>query len=418
MSDGGVIAKEGTATYDVQKVRQDFPLLSRQVYNKNLIYLDNAATSQKPQQVIDTIIDYYTLRNSNIHRGVHALAAEATEAYENSREKVREFINAKHSHEIIFTRGTTESINLVAYAWGRKNIKEGDEIIVSQMEHHSNIVPWQMLCEDKKAKLKFIPFTDEGELIIDELDNLITDKTKLIAVVHVSNTLGTINNVKEIIKKAHATGVPVLVDGAQAAPHFAVDVQELDCDFYTVSGHKMFGPTGSGILYGKESFLNDMPPFQGGGEMIKSVTMEGSTYNELPFKFEAGTPNIEGGIGIGTAVDYLRNIGRDNLINYEHELLDYATARLKEIKDLRIIGEAKNKVPVISFLVGKIHPYDLGTLLDKMGIAIRTGHHCTQPIMDRYKIPGTCRASFAFYNTKEEVDVLVEAITKAQKMLS
>ncbi len=418
MTDGDVIAKEGTQIFDVQKVRQDFPLLSRQVYNKNLIYLDNAATSQKPQQVIDTIIDYYTLRNSNIHRGVHALAAEATEAYENSREKVREFINAKHSHEIIFTRGTTESINLVAYSWGRKNIKEGDEIIISEMEHHSNIVPWQMLCEDKKAKLKFIPFTDDGELILEELDNLITSKTKLISVVHVSNTLGTINPVKEIIARAHAAGVPVLVDGAQAAPHFAIDVQDLDCDFYTISGHKMFGPTGSGILYGKENFLNDMPPFQGGGEMIKSVTMEGSTYNELPFKFEAGTPNIEGGIGIGTAIDYLKEIGRDDLIKYEHELLNYATAQLKEIKDLRIIGEAKNKVPVISFLVGKIHPYDLGTLLDKMGIAIRTGHHCTQPIMDRFKIPGTCRASFAFYNTKEEVDILVEAIEKAKKMLS
>ncbi|MGI8892780.1 MAG: aminotransferase class V-fold PLP-dependent enzyme [Bacteroidia bacterium] len=418
MTDGDVIAKEGTQIFDVQKIRQDFPLLSRQVYNKNLIYLDNAATSQKPQQVIDTIIDYYTLRNSNIHRGVHALAAEATEAYENSREKVREFINAKHSHEIIFTRGTTESINLVAYSWGRKNIKEGDEIIISEMEHHSNIVPWQMLCEDKKAKLKFIPFTDDGELILEELDNLITSKTKLISVVHVSNTLGTINPVKEIIARAHAAGVPVLVDGAQAAPHFAIDVQDLDCDFYTISGHKMFGPTGSGILYGKENFLNDMPPFQGGGEMIKSVTMEGSTYNELPFKFEAGTPNIEGGIGIGTAIDYLKEIGRDDLIKYEHELLNYATAQLKEIKDLRIIGEAKNKVPVISFLVGKIHPYDLGTLLDKMGIAIRTGHHCTQPIMDRFKIPGTCRASFAFYNTKEEVDILVEAIEKAKKMLS
>jgi cysteine desulfurase / selenocysteine lyase len=418
MRDGDVIAKESTQKFDVQKVRQDFPLLSRQVYNKSLVYLDNAATSQKPQVVIDTIIDYYTLRNSNIHRGVHTLAAEATEAYENSRVKVQKFINAKHSHEIIFTRGTTESINLVAYAWGRKNIKEGDEIIISQMEHHSNIVPWQMLCEDKKAKLKFIPFTDVGELIIEELNNLITDKTKLIAIVHVSNTLGTINDVKEIIKRAHAVGVPVLVDGAQAAPHFAVDVQELDCDFYTISGHKMFGPTGSGILYGKEKFLDDMPPFQGGGEMIKTVTMEGSTYNELPFKFEAGTPNIEGGIGIGTAVDYLRNIGRDNLIKYENELLNYATERLKEIKDLRIIGEAKNKVPVISFLVGKIHPYDLGTLLNKMGIAIRTGHHCTQPIMDRYKIPGTCRASFAFYNTKEEVDILFEAINKAVKMLS
>jgi cysteine desulfurase / selenocysteine lyase len=418
MRDGDVIAKESTQKFDVQKVRQDFPLLSRQVYNKSLVYLDNAATSQKPQVVIDTIIDYYTLRNSNIHRGVHTLAAEATEAYENSRVKVQKFINAKHSHEIIFTRGTTESINLVAYAWGRKNIKEGDEIIISQMEHHSNIVPWQMLCEDKKAKLKFIPFTDVGELIIEELNNLITDKTKLIAIVHVSNTLGTINDVKEIIKRTHAAGVPVLVDGAQAAPHFAVDVQELDCDFYTISGHKMFGPTGSGILYGKEKFLDDMPPFQGGGEMIKTVTMEGSTYNELPFKFEAGTPNIEGGIGIGTAVDYLRNIGRDNLIKYENELLNYATERLKEIKDLRIIGEAKNKVPVISFLVGKIHPYDLGTLLNKMGIAIRTGHHCTQPIMDRYKIPGTCRASFAFYNTKEEVDILFEAINKAVKMLS
>lgn len=418
MGDGDVIATTGTKEFDVQKLRQDFPLLSRQVYNKSLVYLDNAATSQKPQVVIDTIIDYYTLRNSNIHRGVHALAAEATDAYENSRVKVQKFINAKHSHEIIFTRGTTESINLVAYAWGRKNIKEDDEIIISQMEHHSNIVPWQMLCEDKKAKLKFIPFTDEGELIVDELDNLITSKTKLVAVVHVSNTLGTINDIKEIIRRAHAAGVPVLVDGAQAAPHFPIDVQDLDCDFYTISGHKMFGPTGSGILYGKEKFLNDMPPFQGGGEMIRSVTMEGSTYNGLPYKFEAGTPNIEGGIGMGTAVDYLRNIGRDNLIKSEHELLNYATARLKEIKDLRIIGEAKNKVPVISFLVGKIHPYDLGTLLDKMGIAIRTGHHCTQPIMDRYKIPGTCRASFAFYNTKEEVDILVDAINKVVKMLS
>ena len=418
MRDGDVIATTGTQEFDVQKIRQDFPLLSRQVYNKALVYLDNAATSQKPQVVLDTIIDYYTLRNSNIHRGVHALAAEATEAYENSRQKVQKFINAKHSNEIIFTRGTTESINLVAYAWGRKNIQEGDEIIVSQMEHHSNIVPWQMLCEDKKSKLKFIPFTEEGELIIDEFDNLITHNTKLIAVVHVSNTLGTINPVKEIIKKAHAAGVPVLVDGAQAAPHFAVDVQELDCDFYTISGHKMFGPTGSGILYGKEKFLNDMPPFQGGGEMIKSVTMEGSTYNDLPFKFEAGTPNIEGGIGIGTAVDYLNSVGRDNLIKYEHELLNYATERLKEIQDLRIIGEAKNKVPVISFLIGKIHPYDLGTLLDKMGIAIRTGHHCTQPIMDRFKIPGTCRASFAFYNTKEEGDILIDAINKAVKMLS
>jgi len=403
---------------DFNKVRHDFPILSRQVNGKPLVYFDNGATTQKPQQVIDAIQHYYSYYNSNVHRGVHTLSQESTTAQEESREKVRKFINAKSVNEIIFTSGTTESINLVASSLSKFYFKPGDEIVISTMEHHSNIVPWQMACEQTGAKLKVIPINDAGEIIFDEFEKLLNEKTKLVAVVHVSNSLGTINPVKKIIEKAHTLNIPVLLDGAQAIQHMPVDVQQLDCDFYCFSGHKLYGPTGIGILYGKEKWLEQMPPYQGGGEMIKHVTFAKTTYNELPFKFEAGTPHIEGAIVLGTAIDYVNSIGINAIQKYEHELLNYATEQLSSVDKIRFIGTAKEKASVISFLIDKVHPYDVGVILDKLGIAVRTGHHCTEPLMDRLGIPGTVRTSLVFYNTKEEIDVLVSGVKKAQQMLS
>lgn len=402
---------------NVEEIRKDFPILHRQVNGKPLVYFDNGATSQKPQQVIDVINRYYQHENSNIHRGIHTLSQEATDAYEKARTTVQQFINAKHHHEVIFTSGTTGSINLVASSFGKKHLQAGDEIIISTMEHHSNIVPWQMICEEKGAILKVIPISDKGELLMDEFEKLLSSKTKLVSITHVSNTLGTINPVKEIIKLAKKAGAFVLIDGAQAVPHTKVDVQALDCDFYAFSAHKMFGPTGVGILYGKESILNDLPPYQGGGDMIKTVTFEKTTYNELPHKFEAGTPNIVGGLGLAEAIDYMNNIGIENIEAYEHELLNYATEKIKQIEGVRIIGEAANKASVLSFLVDGTHPSDIGMIIDKLGIAIRTGHHCTEPLMNRFDIPGTARASFAFYNTKEEIDVFIKALERAVNML-
>lgn len=406
-----------TYKLNVEEIRKDFPILHRQVNGKPLVYFDNGATSQKPQQVIDVINRYYQHENSNIHRGIHTLSQEATDAYEKARTTVQQFINAKHHHEVIFTSGTTGSINLVASSFGKKHIHAGDEIIISTMEHHSNIVPWQMLCEEKGAVLKIIPISDKGELLMDEFEKLLSSKTKLVSITHVSNTLGTINPVKEIIKLAKAVGAAILIDGAQAVPHTKVDVQALDCDFYAFSAHKMFGPTGVGILYGKEAILNDLPPYQGGGDMIKTVTFEKTTYNELPHKFEAGTPNIVGGLGLAAAIDYMNNIGIANIEAYEHELLSYATEKIKQIEGVRIIGEASNKASVLSFLVDGTHPSDIGMIIDKLGIAIRTGHHCTEPLMNRFDIPGTARASFAFYNTKEEIDVFIKALERAVNML-
>ena len=406
-----------TYKLNVEEVRKDFPILHRQVNGKPLIYFDNGATSQKPQQVIDVINRYYQHENSNIHRGIHTLSQEATNAYEKARTTVQQFISAKHNHEVIFTSGTTGSINLVTSSFGKKHIHAGDEIIISTMEHHSNIVPWQMLCEEKGAILKVIPINDKGELLIEEFKKLLSSKTKLVAVTHVSNTLGTINPVREIIKLAKAAGAFVLIDGAQAVPHTKVDVQDLDCDFYAFSAHKMFGPTGVGILYGKEAILNELPPYQGGGDIIKTVTFEKTTYNELPHKFEAGTPNIVGGLGLAAAIDYMNNIGIENIEAYEHELLNYATQKIKKIEGIRIIGEATNKASVLSFLIDGTHPTDIGMIIDKLGIAIRTGHHCTEPLMNRFNIPGTTRASFAFYNTKEEIDTFILALERALKML-
>ena len=403
-------------SFDVNKIREDFPLLHQKMNGEPLVYLDNAATSQKPQVVIDRIKNYYADENSNVHRGAYQLSVNATQAFEDSREIIKNFINARNSHEIIFTKGATEAINLVASSYGRKFINAGDEIVISAMEHHSNIVPWQLICEEKGATLRVIPINDEGELIFEEFEKLLNKNTRFIAVTHTSNTLGTINPVEKIIEKAHQLNIPVLLDGPQAVSHMKVDVQKLDCDFYCFSGHKLFGPTGIGVLYGKEELLDEMPPYQGGGEMIKTVTFEKTTYNDLPHKFEAGTPNIAGAIALGTAIEYVNSIGLENITNYKSELLEYATHALLNIDGLRIIGTAKNKASVISFLIGDIHPYDAGTIIDKLGIAVRTGHHCTQPIMDRFGIPGTVRASFAFYNTKEEVDVLVKAINKVKEM--
>lgn len=403
--------------FDVKKIREDFPILSRKVNGKPLIYFDNAATSQTPKQVVNSIVEYYEKHNANIHRGVHALSQEATEMYEQARQTLQKHFNAKESHEIIFTAGTTAGINLIANGFASELTKD-DEIIVSQMEHHSNIVPWQILCEKTDAKLKVIPMTPEGELDMDAFETLFSDKTKLVFVNHVSNALGTINPIKKIIKKAHAHGAAILLDGAQAAPHLKADVQELDVDFYVVSGHKMCGPTGIGVLYGKEEWLNKLPPYQGGGEMIDQVTFEKTTYAPLPQKFEAGTPNICGAIALGEAVKYLNNIGWDKIAAYEEELLDYATKELNEIDGLKIYGTSKHKTAVISFNIEGLHPYDIGTIIDKLGIATRTGHHCAQPIMDYYKISGTIRASFAFYNTKEEIRIFVDAVKQAKKMLS
>lgn len=401
---------------DIQAIRNDFPILTQTVNGKPLVYFDNAATSQKPQVVIDAISNYYGTINANIHRGVHTLSQLATDAYEQSRQKIQAHLNAKHSYEVLFTAGTTHGINLVAHGFAAF-VKAGDEVMVSAMEHHSNIVPWQMLCERTGAKLTVIPMNEKGELIIEEFEKLLTEKTKIVAVNHISNSLGTINPIDYIIKKAHEVGAAVLIDGAQAAPHLKIDVQALDCDFYTFSGHKTCGPTGSGVLYGKEEWLDKLPPYQGGGEMIKEVTFEKTTYAGLPHKFEAGTPHIEGGIVLGTAIDYLNSIGLDNIMAYENELLRYGNEKLQEIEGIRFIGTAAKKTSVISFNVGEIHPYDIGAIVDKMGIAVRTGHHCTQPVMNFFNVPGTVRASFAFYNTKEEIDALVQAVLKAQRML-
>lgn len=402
---------------DIQKIRADFPILSQKVNGRPLVYFDNGATSQKPKVVIDAISKYYEEYNANIHRGVHTLSQLATDAYEVSRKKIQEHINAKFSHEVIFTSGTTHAINTVASGISSM-IHAGDEVLVSALEHHSNIVPWQMLCERTGAVLKVIPMNEKGELVLSEYDKLLSDKTKIVAVNHISNALGTINPIEYLIDKAHQFGAAILIDGAQATPHLKPDVQALDCDFYVFSGHKICGPTGVGILYGKEEWLNKLQPFQGGGEMIATVSFEKTTYAELPHKLEAGTPNIEGGIVLGTAIDYLNEIGFENIATYEQELLDYATAKLLEIQGLKIFGTAENKTSVISFNVAEIHPYDIGTIIDKLGIAVRTGHHCAQPIMDYYSIPGTIRASFAFYNTKEEIDIFVDALNKAVSMLS
>ena len=401
----------------IAEIRNDFPILKAEVRGKDLVYLDNGATAQKPSLVIDAINTYYKDYNSNIHRGVHHLSQVATTAYEESRDKLRGFINAPKLEEVIFTKGTTESINIVASCFGRNSLNKGDEVIISSMEHHSNIVPWQMICDEREAVLKVIPINNNGELLMEEYKKLLSDKTKLVAVIHISNTLGTINPVKEIIDLAHQKGALVLLDGAQAVPHIKVDVQDLDCDFYAFSGHKMFGPTGVGILYGKSQYLNDMPPYQGGGDMIKEVTFEKTTYNCLPHKFEAGTPNIVGGIGLGVAVDYMQEVGIDLIHNREEELLTYATEKILQIEGVKIIGEAEHKASVLSFVVKGLHPFDVGTLLDQLGIAVRTGHHCTQPLMDIFKVPGTIRASFAFYNTKEEVDQLISGLKRALPML-
>ena len=402
--------------FDVEKIRQDFPILKREVNGYPLVYFDNAATSQTPKQVMDAIVDYYSNYNSNIHRGVHTLSQEATDKYEGARRKVQQHFNAAHPYEIIFTSGTTHGINLVANGFAAL-LKEGDEILVSALEHHSNIVPWQMLCEKTGAVLKVIPMDQNGELILSEFDQLLSEKTKVVFLNHVSNALGTVNPIKDIIEKAHQVGAAVLIDGAQAAPHIKADVQELDVDFYVVSAHKMCGPTGVGVLYGKEEWLKKLPPYQGGGEMIASVTFEKTTYAELPHKFEAGTPNICGGIAFGAALDYMNSIGFDTIAAYEQELLDYATQKLLEIEGVKIYGLAKEKTAVVSFNIEGIHPYDIGSIIDKLGIAVRTGHHCAQPIMDYFKIPGTVRASFAFYNTKEEIDIFIKAVKRAKAML-
>ena len=403
--------------FDVQKIRADFPILSQKVNGKPLVYFDNGATSQKPQVVIDAISKYYSEINANIHRGVHTLSQLATDAYEISRNTVQKHLNAKHNHEIIFTSGTTFGINLVANGFGSL-LKAGDEVMVSALEHHSNTVPWQFLCERTGARLVVIPMNLKGELIMSEFDELLSDKTKIVAVNHISNALGTVNPIEYIIKKAHQVGAAVLIDGAQATPHLKPDVQALDCDFYVFSGHKICAPTGVGILYGKEEWLRKLPPYQGGGEMIAEVTFEKTTYADLPHKFEAGTPNISGGIVLGTAIDYMNSIGFENIASYEQELLEYGTKRLLEIEGLTIYGTSENKASVISFNIAGIHPYDIGTIIDKLGIAVRTGHHCAQPIMSFFNIPGTIRASFAFYNTKEEIDIFVEAVKKAHMMLS
>jgi cysteine desulfurase/selenocysteine lyase len=405
-------------TFDVERIRADFPILSRQVHGHPLVYLDNAATSQKPLQVLETLDRYYREYNANIHRGVHTLSEEATAAYEGARRKIQSFINARTEKEIIFTRGTTESINLVAQSWGRSTLKAGDEIIVSQMEHHSNIVPWQLLCEQTGAVLKVVPINDAGEFVFEKFEQLLNPRTRLVSIVHISNALGTINPIKQIIDLAHSHNAKVLVDGAQSVPHCAVDVQALDCDFFAFSGHKLFGPTGTGVLYGKRALLEAMPPWQGGGDMIRTVTFEKSTWSDLPHKFEAGTPPIAGMIGLGAAIDYVNTIGMAAIAEYEAGLLEYATAAASTIKGLRIIGTASNKASILSFVMDKIHPHDLGTILDHHGVAIRTGHHCAMPVMDRYAIPATARASFAMYNTRSEVDKFIEAVVAAQKVFS
>ena len=403
--------------FPVEKIRKDFPLLATAVHGKQLVYLDNAATSQKPQAVIDAEGLFYSRDCSNIHRGVHELSERATKCYEDARARIQQLLNARESREIIFVRGATEAINLVASSYGRKHVEAGDEILITAMEHHSNIVPWQMLCEEKGARLRVAPVNDRGEVIFEEFEKLLGPRTRLVAVVHVSNVLGTINPVRKMIEAAHRRNVPVLVDGAQAVPHVKIDVQALDCEFYAFSGHKLYGPTGVGVLYGKADVLDAMPPYQGGGDMIRSVTFEKTLYNNLPYKFEAGTPNIAGAIGLAAAVDYVNELGLENIAAYEDELLAYATRALAAIPGLRIIGTAQEKASVISFVIEGIHPHDMGTVLDQEGIAVRTGHHCAQPLMERFKIPATTRASLAFYNTEEEIDALVGGIQKVKELL-
>lgn len=403
--------------FDIDAIRADFPILHQQVKGKPLVYLDNAATTQKPQAVMDTLSRYYSTINSNVHRGAHTLSDLATREFEGARETVQRFINARHNHEIIWTRGTTESINLVAHSWARSFLRAGDEILISAMEHHSNIVPWQLVAQQTCATLKVIPVTDNAELDMDVFDKLLTDKTRIVSVVHVSNALGTINPVKDIVAKAHAKGALVMLDGAQATPHWSIDVQDLDCDFYAFSGHKVFGPTGIGVLYGKTSLLQSMQPYQGGGEMIEKVTFEKSTWNELPYKFEAGTPNIAGAIGLAAAIDYLNQFDRTQLAQHEHALLQACLDRAADMNDIRLIGRAKDKAGVFSFLLQGAHPHDLGTLLDQQGVAVRTGHHCAMPIMDQFGIPGTVRASFAFYNTLDDVERFFAALEKAKTFL-
>ena len=407
-----------TTTFNVNKIRNDFPILKQQVNGCPLVYLDNGATSQKPQSVIDAIVNYYSTTNSNVHRGVHTMSQQATDGYEGARAKVRQFINASDDREIIFTRNTTEGINLVAHSYGRQNIGPGDDIIVSNMEHHSNIVPWQMLCEEKGANLRVVPIDDAGELLMDEYEKMLSSRTKLVSITHVSNALGTILPAAQIARMAHAHRAPILFDGAQAVPHMPVDVQELDCDFYVFSGHKLFGPTGIGILYGKAEYLEAMPPFLGGGEMIKSVTFEKTIYNDLPYKFEGGTPDIAGAIGLGAAIDYVNDLGFDQITAHEDELLRYGTDALSTIEGLKIIGTAEHKAGILSFVMDLAHPHDIGTILDEQGIAVRTGHHCAQPVMQRFQIPATARASLAFYNTKEDIDALVKGIDRVIEVFS
>ena len=404
--------------FDVEKIRRDFPILKMKVQGHPLVYLDNAATSQKPQSVIDALVRYYEGENANIHRGVHYLSQIATEAFEQARETVRAFVNAARASEIIFTRGTTEAINLVAHSYGRANVGAGDEVLITAMEHHSNIVPWQMLCEEKGAKLRVAPMNDEGELLLEEFKKLLNPRTKVVAVGHVSNALGTINPLKEMIAAAHTLGIPVVVDGAQAVPHLAVDVQDLDADFYAFSGHKMYGPTGIGVLYGKTALLEAMPPYQGGGDMISSVTFEKTTYNKLPYKFEAGTPDMAGAAGLKAAIEYMNGIGIAKIAAHEHELLEYATEVIGSLPGVRLIGTAREKASVLSFVLDEVHPHDIGTILDQEGIAVRTGHHCAQPVMERFHIPATVRASFAVYNTKAEIDALARAIQKVHEVFA
>ena len=412
------IQRVGAEPFDVYSVREQFPALKREVYGRPLVYLDNAATSQKPRDVVERITRYYTEENSNVHRGVHYLSQLATDAYEAARARIAGFIDAESARQTIFTRGTTEAINIVASTFGRERVGRGDQVLISEMEHHSNIVPWQMLCESVDAELKVIPISDDGEIVYDDFERMLSDRVKILAIPHVSNTLGTVNPIKEMIRAAHSFGIPVLIDGAQAVPHMQVDVQDLDCDFYCFSSHKMFGPTGIGILYGKAEHLENMPPHQGGGDMIETVTFRETTYNELPHRFEAGTPNIAGGIGFGAAVDFMVAVGLPSIAAHEHEILEYATSRLQEIEGVRIYGTAPEKASVISFMVDDVHPYDAGTILDRLGIAVRTGHHCTQPLMLRLGVPGTVRASFALYNTREDVDALVEGIKRVKEMFA
>jgi cysteine desulfurase/selenocysteine lyase len=408
----------GSAALDIERIKRDFPILDQKIHGKKLVYLDNAATSQKPRAVIDALVRYYEHDNANIHRGVHTLSVRATEAHDEARETVRCFIQAASADEIIFVRGATEAVNLVAETYGRANVGEGDEVLITAMEHHSNIVPWQMLCEEKRAHLRVAPINDAGEIELDVFEKMLSPLTRIVAVAHVSNALGTVNPIRKIVQLAHAHDVPVLVDGAQAVPHLPVDVQALGCDFYAFSGHKVYGPTGIGVLYGKEEFLADMPPYQGGGDMISSVTFEKTTYNVVPYKFEAGTPDIAGAIGLGAALEYVSKLGMDRITAHEHDLLMYATDKVGAVPGVRLIGTARERAGVLSFVMDGVHPHDLGTILDREGIAIRTGHHCAQPVMDRFGIPATARASFAVYNTRQDVDALVEGMRKAHEVFA